>query len=125
LHVRAARDAALADEHDVGRHLSRQPLRNRKVGAEHGQVTVVDADNACASAQRALELTLVMDFDERGDLSVTCCRKKSPETRVIQDSYDEENRIRASGTRFPDLLGRDHEILPQDRKSTRLNSSHV
>src|SRR5690606_31897478 len=72
-----------------------------------------DADNACASAQRALELTLVMDFDERGDLSVTCCRKKSPETRVIQDSYDEENRIRASGTRFPDLLGRDHEILPQ------------
>src|SRR6202795_2587866 len=109
-------NAALADDDPVGRNAPRQPLAGGESRFEGFQVAVVDANKPRLQPQRALELCLVMHFDERIHAERGSGRFQLGRAGIIDRGRDDQNAVGAASTRLSHLIRVIHEILAQHRQ---------
>src|SRR5215211_1388117 len=110
------KDAALGHDHALARDERRQSLARAQARFEGLEVAVVDADEARAQAQRALELGFVVHLDECVHAERKGCLLEIPRSDIVDGRHDDEDTVGPPRARLDDLVGVVQEILAQDRK---------
>ncbi len=106
-------DAGLGDGEDVLRDLGDDFFGEGEVDLEGGEVAVVDAEDLGVEAEGALELGLVVDFEEGVEAGELGTVAQAGEGVVVQGADDEEDGAGAGLGGLDDLDGIDHEVLAQ------------
>src|SRR5690606_9727082 len=112
--VRAA-DAGLGDLDQVVGDLGGDPLEGAAVDLEGLEVAGVDADDLGTGVDRALDLLLVVDLDERGEADGPGALDEGLQGRLVEGGDDQQREVGAVRAGLPELVGGDDEVLAQDR----------
>src|SRR5215813_1394287 len=109
-------NSTLRDPDAAGRDSRRQASRGRKRRLERPQVAVVDPDEARAKLERAVELALVMDFEQDIHAIGHGGRFEVLSHPIVHRRHDDQDAVGAPGSCFGDLVDLVHEVLAQDRQ---------
>ena len=119
-HVVMRMYAALGDDDPVARDFLGQTLADVERDGKVVQIAVVDSDETRLERERALQLLLVVHFDQhvhaqimRGGVERLC-------GVVVNGGHDDEDAVGAEGARLVDLIGVVEKILAQGGKMRRL-----
>src|SRR5713226_6128854 len=113
-------DPALANHRDPLRDQRHQALRRLQSHFECLQIAVVDADQMSAGLERALQLRLRMDLDQRLQRERPSLILKFLEQNGVEQGGDQQHRIRAETPSLRQLVAVHDKILAQKRKSNLL-----
>ncbi len=97
------------------RHLRQEMLADGEIRLERAQVSIVDADEACAGRNRAAQLDLVVHLGEHVDAIQARLVHALAQHGVIHPAHDQQHAVRTVGGRLRDLITRPHEVLAQQR----------
>src|SRR5262249_51288705 len=114
-HVVAGEESALAHDRRPRRDLRQQRQRRLDARLEGREITVVDADEACAGGQRDVQLSGGVALHQRAETEAFGRRREIRELRGLEDADDQQHGIGASRTRLPQLIVVEREILAQQR----------
>src|SRR5436305_1936875 len=104
-----------SDDENVLRDLRRQVERQLQVGFERLQVAVVDADHVCTKRQRSIQLSLIVYLHQDiHPVIVAGEREHGTCGLVVDHRKNKQDTVGAPCSRFGDLIGIEHEVLPQD-----------
>ena len=106
-------EPALADDRRAVRRQRREALGGREIDRERLEVAVVDAEQRGVERERAGELRLVVDLDQRVHAERRCRRRELGRLTVAEGGHDEQDAVRAERARLRYLIGVEHEVLAQ------------
>ena len=112
--MRAA-DAGLGDLDDRVGDERGQPAEDRAVDLERLEVAGVDADDAAAGVEGALQLDLVVDLDQGRHAQALGALDQRDEGLLLERCDDEQGDVGAVRPALPQLVGRHDEVLAQQR----------
>ena len=116
---RGLADARLGDDQPVVGDVLAQPGCPLDVDVERPQVAVVEPDQAGATGERALQLALVVDLDERLETDLESALDESGEPPRRMEDREQQDEVGAGGTQERQLDFLDHEVLGEDRDGDR------
>ena len=101
------------------RHADGEVDRGLQRRFEGAQIAVVDADELGVEAERAVELDLVVHFDQRVHAPLGGGVEQIARRVVADGGEDDEDAVGAPGAGFGHLVGLEHEVLAQHRQLRR------
>ena len=110
----AGADPGFGNQDAVGSEAGK-PLGRRDIHAEVAKITIVDADERGAEAQRAAHLHLVVDLDQRIHAEAARFGDHLTRGRVVEERQHHQHRVGSGDARLDDLARIDEEILGEDR----------
>ena len=111
-----AQDAAFGDQQPVVRYLLAQRQGRLQIHREGVQVAVVDAEQARAQAQRALQFLGVVDLHQDVESGLQRARFQLGHRAVFKRGSDQQDAVGSDRSRLEYLPFVDDEILAQDRQ---------
>ena len=128
LQIFGSRDSRFADENPRIFHQVCHTHRVIQVRFHRPQISIVDSEERIARVRKpemiqySAKIFCVVHFQQNGHSQFDAENLKVDDLAFAQTFGDQQDCIRASGSRFPDLICIDNEILAQHRKGYRISN---
>src|SRR5579885_151783 len=113
LDIGVREDAAFADEEMALRHPGGKALGGGESRLKCAKIAVVNPDKLGTELQCAIELDLVVHFDERVHVPMHRCTVDFARRLIVHGGHNDQNAIGTERTAFGDLVSLEHKVLAQ------------